>query len=136
MPDIPGPISTGHRPPIGVTRPLAGVLMFALAMPAPAAEPTTVDDLACAFSASRAMDRGEPNANLYRAGRFDGYLVALSEALAARGEVCLPACSCEIRERVDVEVERLLADPALDRTQPAGPWLVSRLRGAFPCLAR
>jgi hypothetical protein len=99
-------------------------------------EPTTVDDLTRAFSASRAMDRGDPDANRYRAGRFDGYLVSLAEALSARGEVCLPACFCEVRERMDTALERGLADPALDRGQPAGLWLGQRLRETFPCGAR
>jgi hypothetical protein len=100
------------------------------------AEPTSIADLARAFEASRAMDRGDPAANLYRAGRFDGYLVATAEALAARGEVCLPACFCQVREVLDAELERRLSEPGFDRTGPAGSWLAARLRAAFPCVAR
>jgi hypothetical protein len=99
------------------------------------AEPTSIADLARAFEASRAMDRGDPAANLYRAGRFDGYLVATAEALAARGEVCLPACFCQVREVLDAELERRLSEPGFDRTGPAGSWLAARLRAAFPCVA-
>lgn len=72
----------------------------------------------------------------YRAGRFDGYSVGLAEVLQARGENCLPACFCEVRERLDPALELALADPALDLAQPAMPWLAAQLRRSYACSAR
>jgi hypothetical protein len=112
------------------------LLAAGMAFGVQAAEPSTIADLARAFEASRAMDRGDPAANLYRAGRFDGYLVATAEALVARGEVCLPSCFCQVREVLDAEIGRRVAGPDLDRDGPAGIWLAARLREAFPCGTR
>ena len=99
-------------------------------------EPATLADLARAYEASRAMDRGEAGANLYRAGRFDGYLLAVAESLAARGEVCLPACFCAVREKIDARLETHLGSPASDLGEAAAGWIAARLREYFPCGAR
>lgn len=116
------------------------LLLFAASLGGQAAEPLQLGDLARAFAASRAMERnaGEAEAATpaYRAGRFDGYLIGLAEALQARGEICLPACFCHVREQLDPLVELALADPALDLTQPAMPWLAAQLRRSYSCPAR
>jgi len=105
-----------------------------------AVEPITVRDLARSFTASRAMERGDPasaDATVsYRAGRFDGYLISLGELMQARGELCLPACFCHVREQFDPALEKLLGDPALDLSQPAHPWLADQLRAMYPCTPR
>lgn len=111
-----------------------------------------MNDLARSFSASLAMARedagsvagieGKSGVNTdlatlaYRAGRFDGYLVSIGESLQARGEICLPACFCHVREQFDPQLESWLADPALDRSQSAQHWLADRLRAAYPCPSR
>lgn len=116
------------------------VLLLALTVGNAVAEPLKLGDLARAFAASRAMERGEATADAtapaYRAGRFDGYLVGLAEAMQARGEICLPGCFCHVRERLDPALEQALAEPALDLTQPATPWLAAQLRKTYPCPAR
>ena len=97
------------------------------------ADPATLADLARAYEASRAMDRGDAGANLYRAGRFDGYLAAIAETLAARGEVCLPACFCAVRDTIDTRLESHLGSPEADRSEAAAGWIAARLREYFPC---
>lgn len=111
------------------------LLMFASPLLS-AVEPLTVDDLARSLAASQAMQRGEADVSTYRAGRFDGYLSAVTESLLARGEICLAGCFCHVRERLDPLLEGALADPALERSQPAAPWLAAQLRAAYPCPAR
>ena len=101
-----------------------------------AAEPATLADLARAYEASRAMDRGDPAANLYRAGRFDGYLIAVAETLAARGEVCLPACFCAVREKMEEQLDAAFVSGGADRSAGAAGWIAARLREYFPCGAR
>lgn len=108
---------------------------------AQAAEPLALGDLHRAFVASQAMASGAAasSADLsvstlsYRAGRFDGYLAAVAENLQARGEICLPGCFCEVRERLDPRLAMALADPKLDPAQAATPWLAARLREMYPC---
>lgn len=116
------------------------LLLLALITGNAVAEPLNLSDLARAFAASRAMERSEPGADAaapaYRAGRFDGYLVGLAEAMQARGEICLPGCFCHVRERLDPPLEQALADPSLDLTQPATPWLEAQLRQTYRCPAR
>lgn len=101
-----------------------------------AAEPASVGDLARWFAASRAFERGDAAANAHRAGRFDGYLGALAESLAARGAICLPACLCTVRERIAADLETRFADPAFDPAPPAAAWLAERLAEVAPCPPR
>lgn len=120
-------MSTGRR--------AAALLLCAVSVGGHAAEPLRLGDLARAFAASRAMERGEAEAATpaYRAGRFDGYLIGIAEVLAARGEICLPACFCQVREHLDPAIEVALADPQLDLAQPAMTWLAGELRRRYPC---
>lgn len=112
---------------------IAGAISCALAAGA-AAEPATVGDLARWFEASRAFEQGDASANAHRAGRFDGYLGGLAEALAARRAICLPGCFCTIRERLVADLERRFADPAFDPALPAEAWLAERLVEVAPCV--
>lgn len=118
-------------------RGLALVLALALAPPVVAVEPVSVADLSRMAAASRAMQAGDLDASaetaFYRAGRFDGYLTSLAEAMIARGEICIAGCFCHVREVFDPALAVALADPALDPRQPAAPWLADRLRAAYPC---
>lgn len=111
-----------------------GLLLALLAGGAAAAEPVTRADLARAYAASRAMADGDAAADAYRAGRFDGYLTGLAEALAARREICLPACFCAVREALAPALER--GPAAADAAQAAGPWLAAQLAQNFPCPGR
>lgn len=116
------------------------LLLFAASLGGHAAEPLRLSDLARAFAASQAMERdaGEAAAvtPAYRAGRFDGYLIGLAEILQGSGEICLPACFCQVREQLVPVLEQALADPALDLEQPATPWLAAKLRRSYACAAR
>ena len=115
-------------------------LLLVASLGVEATEPLQLGDLARAFAASQAMQRGIGEAEAatapYRAGRFDGYLAGVAEALQARGEVCLPACFCEVREPLDPAIESAFAEPGLDLAQPALPWLAAQLKRRYPCPAR
>ena len=67
----------------------------------------SITSLKRAYSASVAMEEGEPlsEQQTYRAGHFDGVLAAVAALAEARGGVCLPGCSCELREAVGAWLE-------------------------------
>ena len=83
--------------------PLAWLLALALSLPCAAAlagpDATT---LRRALEASLAMEAGEAldDTQTYRAGYFDGLLAAAAAMAEQEGGVCLPGCSCELREAV------------------------------------
>ena len=109
-----------------------------MTMPAQAAEPVSLGDLARAYAGSQAMDRdgAVPPRQAYRAGRFDGYLLGLAESLQEAGSICIAGCMCDVRTRLDPLLDQALADPALNLQQAAAPWLTERLRAIAPCTAR
>jgi hypothetical protein len=107
-------------------------LLLVLAAPClmvtPAAAQTTTSQLMEFRQEAQAFNRQDPMANAYRAGRYNGYLAGVLDALQGR-TVCFKECVCELDKSVASYVEE--HGDAEDR--PAIDWLVPLLETRFPC---
>ena len=77
---------------------------------------------------SEAFNRGDPFANAFRAGHYNGYLAGMLDALQGH-RVCFRECVCEL----DALVGRYLADHPEARERPVAEWLVPLLEARHPC---
>lgn len=77
---------------------------------------------------SEAFNRQDPYANAYRAGRYNGYLLGVLDALQGKS-VCFRGCTCEIDKRV----EQYLADHPEVADKAVVEWLVPLLEASYPC---
>lgn len=107
-------------------------LLLALAvsclMAAPLAAQTTTRQLWEFRQEAEAFNRQDPMANAYRAGRYNGYLAGVLDALQGR-TVCFQECVCEL----DKSVAAYLAEQRDINDGPATAWLVPLLEARFPC---